>query len=253
MCGAAPRLHAMNFNVICSALPLTVLLVTSGIGVANAQPGMTPPGSVPPYSAPPPASPGPAGPPDQPGAQPGGYGPEPYYGPPMPPQVQSQDREGFNIGLSAGLGTMESDAGEFACSGCEPVAVNFEIHAGKMLSPVFALHAELWFQSQSLEANGTASINQTMYLLAAQYWVHPRVWLRAGIGGSNLSLSYETGFGQESESLDTGLGMQGGIGFELIHSQGFSLDALIKTGAGMYSDRAETISATTVNIGVNWY
>ena len=134
--------------------------------------------------------------------QPGGYGPSPYYGPPMPPPPpQQRERSGFTVGLSGGVGIMESDAGEFACAGCDPVAGTFDIHVGTMLTPRFALQGEIWFQGQSLEAGGTASINQTMIFLAAQYWLHPRFWIKAGLGGANLTLNYDDGFGGQSEDL----------------------------------------------------
>lgn len=249
----------MKFKHLSILLPLALGLALHGAEEAEAQPGMTPPGSTPPYTEPPPASPGPAGPPapmGPPPAQPGGYAPEPYYyGPPMPPPMAPapRGRTGFHIGLSGGLGIMESDAGEFACDGCDPVAANFELHVGRMFGSKFALQGELWFQTQSLDEFDSASINQVMYTIAAQYWLHPKFWLRAGFGAANLSLSYETGFGRESDSLDSGTAMHVGLGIEMIHSPNFSLDAIIKTGAGSYADRDETVTATTVNIGVNWY
>ncbi len=148
---------------------------------------------------------------------------------------------------------MESDAGEFACAGCDAVAGTFDLHVGKMLSGKLALQGELWFQGQNLEADGRASINQMMFTAAAQYWLHPRFWLKAGLGVANLTLSFDNGFQQENESLGTGTAFHVAAGFEIIHSRRFSLDALIKTGAGSYSDRDETVSATSFNLGVNWY
>ncbi|MCP4447602.1 MAG: porin family protein [Myxococcales bacterium] len=242
----------MKPKFLCPLLPLAAILVMGSASVANAQPGMTPPGTTPPHSDPPPASPGPAGPP--PAAPASAYAPAPYYGPPMPPPAQPKERSGFHIGLSGGGGSMTSDAGEFTCNGCNYAAGTFDLHAGRMLSPKFALQGELWCQIRSLNEDGHASITQTMYMIAAQYWLHPRFWVKAGIGGANLSLSYESDFGeQERESLDDGTSMQFAIGFEVIHSHGFSLDTQIKTGFGSYSDRDEKVSATSLNLGLNWY
>jgi hypothetical protein len=170
------------------------------------------------------------------------------------PQVQPPtERSGYHIGFSGGVGTMDSDAGEFACAGCEAVAGTFDFHVGKMLNGKFALQGELWFQGQNLEAGGTASINQTMITVAAQYWLHPRFWLKAGLGLASLTLSYDDGFGQQNESLGNGTAVHLAAGFEIIHSRSFSLDALVKTGAGSYADRDETVSTTSFNLGVNWY
>ncbi len=152
-----------------------------------------------------------------------------------------------------GFGEMTSDAGEFNCNGCEPVAVSLDLHAGKMLNPKLALQAELWIQVQSLDANQYASISQTMFMLAGQYWVHPRVWLKGGLGITSLGYSYDDGFVEESESLDSGTAMMGAVGVELMRSRNFGLDLQLRTGVGVYRDREERVSATTLNIGVNWY
>ncbi len=275
----------MNKTSLRLGIPLLACCAVFGnVDVAAAQPGMTPPGSTPPYTAPPPASPGPAGEPatapsqepyagdtsqdpysqdpysqdpysqDPYSQDPSPQSPKPYYGPPMPPPAPvSQDRSGFHFGVSAGLGAMESDVEQFNCSGCEPVAVTFDVHAGKMLSPKFGLQGEVWFQVQNLDDSGSASISQAMFSLAAQYWLHPRVWVKAGIGFANLSLNYDSGFGNETESLGNGSAIHGGVGVELIQSQNFALDLVLKTGAAGYEERNETVSATSLGFGVNWY
>jgi len=148
---------------------------------------------------------------------------------------------------------MKSDVGHFACAGCEPVAATFDIHVGKMLTPTFALQGEFWFQTQNLEAGGTASINQAMFLIAGQYWLHPRFWLKAGFGASNLSLTYEDGAGGQSEDLGSGGALEFAAGLELMRTATFGFDMQLKTGYGSYSDRGERVSATSFNLGVNWY
>lgn len=251
----------MKLNKVLLGIPLfAATYALLGTGVASAQPGMTPPGSTPPYSAPPPASPGPAGEPGDaqpygPAQQPGAaqpYGAQQPYGA-LPPPLPPQERSGFNIGVSLGLGVMESDAGELACNGCEPVAFSFDVHAGKMLSSRFALLGEFGFQGQSLDSSGTSSITQSIFSVAAQYWLHPRLWLKGGLGLSSLSLNYESGFGPESESLGSGVAMHLAAGAELMHTPTFALDVQLKTGAAGYESRDETISNTSINLGVNWY
>jgi hypothetical protein len=138
--------------------------------VAQAQPGATPPGSTPPYSAPPPSAP-PSGPGNAPY-----YGPNPNYGPqqpPLPPQPAKKTRQGWNIGLSLGVGSMSSSAGELECLDCdsEPPAFAFDLHAGTMVMPRMALQAEVWGMTRPLDAYGDASIGQNMFMLAVQYWL----------------------------------------------------------------------------------
>ena len=61
------------------------------------------------------------------------------------------------------------------------------------------------------------------------------------------------GFGNQSESLGDGPALQFALGFELIRSSTFALDAQVKMGSGTYSDRDEQVSASSFGLGVNWY
>lgn len=222
-------------------LTLPLLVAAAGSQHAHAQPGATPPGSMPPYSAPPPT-----------------YAPSPYYGQPMPPPApRSEEREGWNLGFSAGIGSMESSAnGGFACSGCqvEPPTGAFDLHVGTMLSNRLALQGEIWMQSRALDVDGMASVNQTMLLLAAQYWLTPRLWLKAGIGFASLSVSYFDGFEDRSDQVGEGGGFMAAVGYELMSSRSFGLDIQLKTGAAGYdTSDAEEVSITAIALGLNWY
>ncbi len=197
---------------------------------AHAQPGLTPPGQ----------------------AQPN-YGAAPYYGPPMQPMPQRTGRTGYHIGISGGLGILESDAGEFVCDGCEPIAGTFDIHVGTMLTPKFALQGEYWLQSQSIDAEGRASIRQDMFMVAGQYWITPRFWAKGGIGAAVFTLNWDDSYDTQTETLGSGLALQFALGYELIHSRTFSLDAQLKMGSGNYEDRDEQVSASSLALGVNWY
>jgi hypothetical protein len=220
-------------------------------GIAQAQPGATPPGSVPPYS-PPPSSP------------PSGPGAAPYYGPnygpaqpPLPPQPAEQTRQGWNLGLSLGVGSMTSSAGDFECLDCdtEPPAIAFDLHVGTMIMPRMALQAEAWVQSRALDAYGDSSIGQSMFLLALQYWLTPRFWIKGGLGFASLTVSYNNGFEDVTDNVNDGSAVMGALGYELVSSSSFALDLQLKTGAGIYDDGAdgEDISSGVLAVGVNWY
>ncbi len=228
-------------KLILTIAPILVALLHAPI--ASAQPGNTPPGSVPPYSQPPAPYYG------------GGQG---YTGAPMPPPPPpSQEREGWNLGLSIGLGSMDSSAnGGFQCSGCDvdPPTVGFDLHVGSMVMANLALQAEFWMQSRALDVDGTSSVRQNMLLLAGQYWVMPRLWLKAGVGFTSLSVSYFDGIQDRSDKIGDGAAFMASIGYELMHSRGFGLDLQFKTGMGSYQmNQHEQVTANTIALGANWY
>jgi hypothetical protein len=165
--------------------------------------------------------------------------------------VRNDIRTGWHIGFSGGLGSMESSVGEFECIDCDgtPPTMSFELHVGSMISDRMAVQGEVWFHSRALDAYGDASVTQSMFLLAAQYWITPRFWGKLGLGSSSFTLNYDG----MSEQLDTGPGLMASLGYELVHSKSFGLDVLYKTGQGFYSDRDEEVGVHTVQLGVNWY
>lgn len=255
--------------ILVSASAFALLLASQGS--ADAQPGMTPPGSVAPSPPPPPptatatgqtAPPAtsPSGPPPAtyPAGPPTGYpAPQPYaqpygYQPPMqlPPQPQARVRSGFNFGLNFGIGNMESSAGEFVCNNCNetPPTVAFGFHVGTMVNPRFAILGEIWGQARSLDDNGDVTLNQTLFMIGAQYWLAERFWAKVAIGGAALSV---TEYG-ENESIDEGNAGMLALGYELTSSPSFAWDLQFKTGAGFY-ENDETIATTTLSTGITWY
>ena len=148
---------------------------------------------------------------------------------------------------------MTSDAGELTCEGCEttPPAIGGELHIGSMVTPKLALQGEIWLTTRDLDDFGDSSLNQTLYLLTAQYWLAKRFWIKAGIGVSSLSVTYFDGFEDVTEGLESGTGLMGAIGYEIIQSGNFAADLQLKTGRGMYD--AEEITTNVIGIGINWY
>lgn len=177
-----------------------------------------------------------------------------------PPKAAKTTRDGWNIGLSLGVGSMSSSAGELECIDCdsEPPTIAFDLHVGTMVMPRMALQAEVWGQSRSLDAYGDASLGQTMFMVALQYWLTPRFWIKGGLGIASLSVSYYDGVDDVSENVDNGSAVMGAIGYELISSRSFALDLQLKTGSGLYEgdgpgDTGEDLSTGVLALGVNWY
>ena len=190
-------------------------------------------------------------------AQPGGTPPPPpggYYGAPTAPGGFHY-RRGFTAGVGIGIGGMSSDSGPIECFDCDynPAAVSFHGHLGGMLNPRLALMGEIWASGQAIDSSASAVLVQTMAMLAVQYWVNPRVWLKGGLGAAHLSVSVDDGFVQESLEIDNGLAIMGAVGYELVANRQFSVDLQLRLGSGQYDGIDDQVHVGAFQVGVNWF
>ncbi|WP_428262151.1 hypothetical protein [Haliangium sp.] len=241
---------------------------------ASAQPGQTPaqPEQQPPppegYAPPPPPDgygPPPDddyGPPDgdyepqEDYPPPDGYGPPPrrsrHYPPPPPPVYGPAVRRGLTLGAGFGIGNMSASSGPIECFDCDydTGAFGFDFHIGGMLSPHMALLFELWVTGKTLDYAGTELMTQSFAMVAAQYWVTPRLWLKGGLGAAQLRVTWDDGF---VETAEDGFGVMGAVGYELFAGQQLAIDLQLRFGTGSYDTIDEQISAGTLGVGMNWY
>lgn len=184
------------------------------------------------------AQPGTYYPPPPPPGQPYGYG----YQPPPPPGPQ---RDGLTLGLGIGGGAISCEECDDALEG-----VALEFHIGGMLTPQLALMFDASIIIHEIENSNGASIQQYVNVGAVQFWITPRFWLKGGLGLGRLSVTDEEGYAVfESE---TGGAILAGGGVELYQNSSFALDLQLRFAAVNYED-AETLTNTSLLIGVNWY
>ncbi len=194
-------------------------------------------------------------------AQPG-YGPPPpqgYYSQPAPATAGGfHDRTGrMALGFSVGLGGMQVGDDDVTCASCdyEPIAGEFDFHIGGMLSPRFALLFEVQGNAQTVEENnyGATSLVQATAMVAGQYWLTPQLWVKGGIGAASLSYSYDDGYEAQSENIDEGMAIMGGVGYEVLSARNFSIDLQGRLVSGSYESFDQSVTAGTVGVGFNWY
>ncbi len=194
-------------------------LVLTTVATATAQPASSPPPPPPDY----------------------GYAPPP---PPPPPSFGVVDRKGFIIGFSLGGGSFSSAE----CNNCDSLSgVGLDIHLGGMLTPRLAL---MFDGSGVAHTEENGSVIHIIDTVAAQYWVTPRVWLKGGLGIGRLSVNDRDG--NEIAASETGTGALFAAGVELVQSRTFALDLQLRASAVSY-DNVDTISMTSLTVGVNWY
>jgi hypothetical protein len=200
------------------------------------------------------AQPGGPPPPPPPGGYGGGggyYGPPPYYPPPPPPPTT---RRGLTLGFGFGLGGMSADSGEL-CADCDydPIAFGFDFHIGGMINPQMAILGEFTLTGQTLDADGFSWVYQSMALAGLQYWLTPQFWLKGGIGFSQLDIQYDDGFVVYEETVDTGVGVLGAIGYEVLHSTRFAIDLALRLQTASYDAVDNSVNSAIFGIGFNWY
>jgi hypothetical protein len=175
-----------------------------------------------------------------------------YYGqppPPPPPPPMGPHRMGFTIGFAIGGGSFafSCNAGESCPSASGPA---LELHLGGMLAPNLALEFDgstvIHFFDNS---SGNGSISSDFAALAVQFWPIRFLWLKGGVGLAQLSVQDAAGF--TINNSETGFGLLGAGGVELISSPRFALDLQLRLTTAHYSD-ANTINAALM-LGFNWY
>jgi len=219
-----------SLAVACAAL----LLFAFGSARAQQYPQPPPP---PPSGHPPP---------------PAGYG---GYAQPPPPQAAQPpfERRGWFAGFDFGFGSFRAD-GRFD-SGDESGSVQFGAHFGGMIRPRIGLMVLFAGSSQPyLESEGYSDMMLSQFNLgiAVQYWASPKLWLKAGLASSNLSIE------QEGEKLDEaeGGGVLGAIGYEFYRRGRFIIDGQVKFVAASHGEDGVEVSSTNtfgLLVGLNWY
>jgi hypothetical protein len=187
----------------------------------------------------------------------GYYTTGPGYGPPPLPGGFHNRMGRLAWGFSLGLGYMNANSQAVSCTGCDtqPVTVEVDGHVGAFINPRLAIMLEVQgnIQQVALDVNNDTTLEQSLLLGAVQYWITPQLWVKGGIGLANLTLNDNvTG---ESASSGNGLGLLGGVGFELLSARRFSVDLQGRLTEGTYSTDTDRVNITsgTIGIGLNWY
>jgi hypothetical protein len=184
-----------------------------------------------------------------------------YYAGPGPVPGGFHNRAGrLAWGFSLGLGYMNENGQSITCSGCDaqPVTGEADFHIGGMIGPRMAILFELQGNAQqiALDPNTDVTLTQTLVMGAVQYWLTPQLWLKGGIGFAHLDFNDNLA-GVSYSAPSTGLGLMGGIGFELMSARNFALDLQGRLTEGSYSGMNSTlndhITSGTIGVGLNWY
>jgi hypothetical protein len=210
--------------------------------------GQYPPGYDPPPGYAPQQTYNPPPPPQYYGPPPRRYGPPrySYYPPPPPPPPYTLERP-FMLGGSLGLaglhyhysdGTSTSDA-----------ALGYSARLGFGIAPrmLFLIEINGAVASMTDDYGVGHSYDQTIYDLGVQFFLTRRLFLRGGAGLGTIRGWNEGGF----SASDTGFGITGTVGLELVQGYNWSFEVAGQAIAGFYSN--ENWTSYALNLGFNFF
>jgi len=176
------------------------------------------------------------------------------YGQPPPVERPEFERRGWFAGLELGVGSFAAD-GRFEVAEDRGAGL-FGAHFGGMLTPRLGLMVLFSGAGQDLsnrnDYSSDATLSQINLGIALQYWASPKLWLKAGLVSSHLSLDE---YGETVDEADGG-GILAAIGYELYQSGRFILDAQLRMVNADHQEDGYLVSTTDsfgILLGANWY
>jgi hypothetical protein len=173
------------------------------------------------------------------------------------------DRGGRMIfGFSLGLGGMSDRFGDIECTDCDysPIAGTVTGHLGGFIGPRLAILGEVQGSAQTISSDrfsgDTYTLVQGSLVAAAQYWVTPQLWLKGGVGFANVQVQrsyYGDGIVDEESIPENGFALVGGIGYELLSAQRFSVDLQGRLQHGSYKGLDNSLTTASIGVGINWF
>jgi hypothetical protein len=174
--------------------------------------------------------------------------PPPYYPPPPPPPPRGVYRSGLVLGFGVGGGAITaSDCGD-VCGG----AIVGEFHIGGMINPRMAVLFDVFGADHpwSDPAGDSHSTTNSFWMGALQFWPNDILWVKGGIGVGHIQVTNDSALLVSGD--ETGLGLMGAVGFEVVQSYNFALDIQGRIAHGFYSQGGDA-NNLAVLVGFNWY
>jgi hypothetical protein len=152
------------------------------------------------------------------------------------------------------LSDSEGNIGGDSTVGYSTVSGGISAHIGGFVAPRLALMAEVQGNAVTLSSDayeGNLTLIQSGLMGVAQYWITPQLWIKGGIGFASLDIDDDAYY--EETHIDSGMALMGGVGFELLSAQRFSVDLQGRLMAGSYNGIDQQITSASVGVGINWF
>jgi tetratricopeptide (TPR) repeat protein len=161
-------------------------------------------------------------------------------------------RAGWTFGVGLGLGSLQAE--------CDTCRDSFEAgglhgHAGWLWRPSLSFEVDVWGMVHS---EGALTVHQTLAVVAARYWVLPRLWLKGGVGVASAGYRWSAALLNFEDRTENKPGLMLAAGYELFERRGMAVDAQLRYGTGLYEKNvgdAYVVKAHSLMLGaaLNWY
>lgn len=161
-------------------------------------------------------------------------------------------------GLESLLGGSIVRGEPMACAGCgdaAPIAVGLHAHVGMLVRPRFAITAVFSAGSTARRfGDAMATLDELGAGLGLQAWATPRLYVRTAMLASCMwsaeRLDRRTSI---QTNLGGGVSTQLVVGYELIGSRSFTIDAQARLIVARYSAADATVSHAGAGIAFSWH
>jgi hypothetical protein len=175
--------------------------------------------------------------------------PPPYYPPPPPPPPRGVYRSGLVVGFGVGGGAITASNCDPECGG----AFAGEFHIGGMIHPRMAILFDAFgaFHPWTDPVfNDSHTTTNSFWMGALQYWATDILWVKGGMGIGHIQVTNNSGNFVEGD--ETGFGLMGAVGVEVVQSYNFALDIQGRIAHGFYSQGGDANNFALL-VGFNWY
>ncbi len=148
-------------------------------------------------------------------------------------------REGFLLGGSLGFGSLDAE-------GQSNSTTNYHVELGGFLNPEWAVAVAFW---GGIHNANFVSISNNNAGLTGQYWIRDTFWLKGLLGKADLTVAYD---GVRVRDF-AGMAIGGMAGWDFYQRGSYYVQASLGFTVEGYEDAAENVTATAIQLGIQYY
>ena len=175
---------------------------------------------------------------------------DPYSPEAMKDAPKERSRLGFAFGFGIGGGDIVCESEEDVCDGVVE-AGGINLQATYMLQQKLGVYFDFWIMAHTQDR---FTLSQTITTVGAKYWLLPRLWVMAGLGGAHARATIKGPFGGTlTNRTDSVLGVMAGVGYEVLTRKSLAIDIQLRGGTGFYDDDTTKGRNLWFGVGFTWY
>ena len=174
---------------------------------------------------------------------------DPYAPQSAAPVANERARLGLAFGFGLGGGDIVCESESDVCDGVVE-AGGFDLQVGYMLRQKLGLFFDVWVMAHT---ENRFTLSQTITTIGVQYWVLPRLWVKAGIGGAHARATYKGPLINITDRTDSVPGAMIGAGLEVLTRKSLAVDVQVRAGTGSYEEGSTKGRNVWLGVGFTWF